>query len=122
MDSQPANGLVETARRGDKAAATQLVEMFYERIYAFLRRLAGNDTDAADLTQKTFGRVWQSLPSFAGRSTVSSWIHGIAHHTFVDWRRSNGRSEPRPDDWWENFPAVESSPDETLARTDLASV
>jgi RNA polymerase sigma-70 factor (ECF subfamily) len=122
MDSQPANGLVESARQGDKAAATQLVEMFYERIYAFLRRLAGNDPDAADLTQKTFGRVWQSLPSFAGRSTISSWIHGIAHHTYVDWRRSNGRIEPRPDEWWESCTAVESSPDETVARTDLAAI
>jgi RNA polymerase sigma-70 factor (ECF subfamily) len=122
MDSQPTNGLVESARQGDKAAATQLIETFYERIYAFLRRLAGNDTDAADLTQKTFGRVWQSLPSFAGRSSVSSWIHGIAHHTYVDWRRSNGRIEPRPDEWWDSCPTIESSPDETVARTDLATV
>ena len=121
MDSQPANQMVESARQGNKAAATQLVEAFYERIYAFLRRLAGNDADAADLTQKTFARVWQGLQSFAGRSSVSSWIHGIAHHTYVDWRRSNGRTESRTDDWWETCPAVELAPDESVARTDLSS-
>lgn len=122
MDSQPANQMIDSARQGNKAAATQLVELFYERIYAFLRRLAGNDADAADLTQKTFARVWQGLQSFAGRSSVSSWIHGIAHHTYVDWRRANGRTEARTDEWWETCPAVEPPPDEFVARADMANV
>ena len=72
--------LMETIRRGDSRAAVDLIDLFYERIYAFLRRLSSHDSDAADLTQRTFGRVWQALPSFAGRSSVSSWIHGIAYH------------------------------------------
>src|SRR5437667_5894163 len=95
-----ANQLVEGARRGDTAAVVQLIELFYERIYAFLRRLAGNDADAADLTQRTFGRVQQALPTFAGRSSIGSWIHGIAYHLYVDWRRAERRIEPRPDEWW----------------------
>ena len=70
MDSPPTNGLVEAAGRGDRAAAVQLIELFYERIFAFLRRLAGNEDDAADLTQRTFSRVWDALPTFAGRSSV----------------------------------------------------
>jgi len=113
--------LVESARLGDKAAATRLIELFYEHIYAFLRRLAGNDADAADLTQRTFGRVWQALPTFAGRSSVGSWIHGIAHHVYVDWRRANHRTEPRSNEWWADCPALEAAPDETVARTDLAA-
>ena len=116
-----ANQLVEGARRGDTAAASRLIELFYERIYAFLRRLAGNDADAADLTQRTFGRVWQALPTFAGRSSVGSWIHGIAHHVYVDWRRANHRTEPRSDEWWAACPALDAAPDESVARNDLAA-
>lgn len=121
MDAQPANQLAEAARRGDKAAATRLIELFYERIYAFLRRLAGNDADAADLTQRTFGRVWQALPTFGARSSFSSWIHGIAHHVYVDWRRANHRTEPRSDEWWDARKARGPLPDEIAARTDLAA-
>jgi len=113
--------LVENTRLGDKAAATRLIELFYERIYAFLRRLAGNDADAADLTQRTFGRVWQALPTFAARSSVGSWIHGIAHHVYVDWRRANHRTEPRSNEWWADCPALEAAPDEAVARSDLAA-
>lgn len=121
MDSPPANGLVEAAGRGDRAAAVRLIELFYERIFAFLRRLAGNEADAADLTQRTFSRVWESLPTFAGRSSVGSWMHGIAYHVYVDWRRAERRTEPRSDEWWALFPGDEPTPDEALMRTDLAA-
>ncbi len=120
MESQT-DQLVEKARRGDKAAANQLIESFYEHIYAFLRRLAANDADAADLTQRTFGRVWQALPTFARRSSFSSWIHGIAHHVYVDWRRANHRTEPRSDEWWSTCASRDPSPDDIATRTDLAA-
>ena len=116
-----ANELIAKACGGDQSAAPELIELFYERIYAFLRRLAGNDADAADLTQRTFSRVWQALPGFAGRSSVASWLHSIAYHAYVDWRRSGRHTEPRPDEWWAARPAPEALPDEIVARNDLAT-
>jgi RNA polymerase sigma-70 factor (ECF subfamily) len=113
--------LVENARRGDKAAANQLIESFYARIFAFLRRLAANDADAADLTQRTFGRVWQALPTFAGRSSFSSWVHGIAHHVYVDWQRANHRTESRSEAWWSDCASRDPSPDDSTTRSDLAA-
>ena len=115
-----ANQLRNLAQRDNPTAVVQLIELYYARIYAFLRRRAGNEEDAADLTQRTFGRVQQSLPSFAGRSSVASWIHGIAYHTYIDWRRAERRPEPRTDEWWQACPAPEPAPDELVARTDLA--
>jgi RNA polymerase sigma-70 factor (ECF subfamily) len=120
MDAQPAIQRVEAARRGDRTAAGELVETFYERIYAFLRRLTGNEADAADLTQRTFARVWQALPTFAGKSSVSSWMHGIAYHVYVDWRRAERRGEPRTDEWWAACATDEAGPDEVLAQADLS--
>ena len=116
-----ANQLVEKAQSGDRTAAAGLIELFYERIYAFLRRLTANDADAADLTQRTFGRVWQALPGFAGRSSVTSWIHSIAYHIYVDWRRADRHTEPRSHEWWATRPSPEATPDEIVARTDLAA-
>ena len=116
-----ANQLAETARCGDRAAAAKLIELFYERVYAFLRRLAANDADAADLTQRTFSRVWQALPTFAGRSSVSSWMHSIAYHVYVDWRRADRHTDPRSDEWWAARPAPEARPDEIVALADSAA-
>jgi RNA polymerase sigma-70 factor, ECF subfamily len=119
MDLDP-NELKTLARKDEQAAVVQLIELYYERVFAFLRRLCGNEADAADLTQRTFGRVQQALLSFAGRSTPGSWIHGIAYHLYLDWRRANHRTEPRADDWWEACASLELQPDEAAARTDLA--
>jgi len=62
------NRVLERAQRGESRAVSDLIELFYARMYAFLRRLSGNDADAADLTQRTFSRMWQARPTFAGRS------------------------------------------------------
>jgi len=121
MDDPSATQLAEAARHGDRAAATRLIESFYERVYAFLRRRAGNDADAADLTQRTFTRGWQALPTYAGRSSFSSWIHAIAYHVYVDWRRANHRTEPRPSEWWEDCVATGPTPAESSSQTDLAA-
>ncbi len=113
--------LITEARRGGTAAATELVDRLYKAVYAFLRRLAGSEADAADLTQKTFARAWQALPRFEGRSSVSSWLHGIAYHVYQDWLRANHRQESRSDEWWADCPDGRKSPDVIVMETDLAA-
>lgn len=114
--------MARQAAGGDLRAATELVDQFYAPVYAFLRRLAGSESDAADLTQKTFTRVWAALGRFAGRSSLSSWLHGIACHVWQDWRRANHRIEPRPDDWWSELTDEATSPDVAAAKADLSAV
>lgn len=111
--------LVRAFRGGDRAAAVHLIELFYARIYNFLRRLTANDADAQDLTQQTFGRVWERLSTFAERSSVSSWIHGIAYYIYVDWRRKNGHTETRSNEWWSTHPSSSPQPDEMTAVIDM---
>lgn len=117
-----ASQLVEAARQGSRPAAGRLVEEYYQRVFAFLRRLSGNDADAADLTQRTFAKVWQALPGFEGRSTVSSWIHGIARHVYLDWRRADRRAEAQSDEWWTACASDGPQPDELVLRADMGAV
>lgn len=114
--------LAARASDGDREAAVILVENHYQAVYAFLRRLAGNDADAADLTQKTFLHVWTALARFAGRSSFRSWVHGIAHHVYIDWLRANHRNTPVSDEWWEQQSDQVQSPDEQAVQSDLAMV
>jgi RNA polymerase sigma-70 factor (ECF subfamily) len=113
--------LIERVRRGEAVAAETVIERFYPRIYASLRRLTSNEADAADLTQKTFGKLWHSLSTFGGKSTLGSWLHSIAYHVYVDWRRSHHRSEPRTEEWLADQPDPGPLPDEIAARKDLAA-
>jgi RNA polymerase sigma-70 factor, ECF subfamily len=116
-----AQQLLKAACEGDIDAVTNLIDLFYGKVFAFLRRLTANDADAADLTQRTFGKVWEALPGFAARSSLSSWIHSIAYHTYVDWRRSNHRTEARSPEWWADRRCQSPTPDEVALRSDLAA-
>jgi RNA polymerase sigma-70 factor (ECF subfamily) len=119
----------ETAPWGESVVSTgetfdagQLIDRFHGRIYAFLRRLSGTDSDAVELTQRTFCRVWVALPGFAGKSTVSSWLHGIAYRTYVDWLRKERRSQAMPDEWWTCLPDEQAGPDDLSAASHDRSV
>jgi len=104
---------------GDPAATTGFVDAHYARIFAFLRRLAGCDADAADLTQTTFSRAWSSLERFRGAASLATWLHGIAYHVWQDWLRRDHHETTAPDDWWEDCPDGAALPDERAALADL---
>lgn len=118
-DSQAKNWL-KLALKGDREAACNLIELYHQRIFAYLHRLAGNETDASDLTQLTFCRAWQSLDKFQGASSVTTWIHRIAYCVYVDWIRRRPKQDPKSDAWWEAVPACEPSPFDSLAESDGA--
>lgn len=119
MTTRPED-LCGRAQAGDTAAAGDLLKSCYQSIFAYFRRLCGSDPDAEDLTQKTFGRVWTALPQFRRTSSFSTWVHGIAHHVYVDWRRKPNRTEPRTDEWWLSCRAEGPTPFESVAERDCA--
>ena len=112
--------LCDRARNGDFAAGSELAALFYQRIFAYLRRLCPNEQDAADLTQKTFSNAWGSLASFEGRSSFSTWLHGIAYHVYLDWRRSANPAQAQTEEWWRSRTADEPGPDEDAAAREAA--
>ncbi|MCP5520236.1 MAG: RNA polymerase sigma factor [Verrucomicrobiales bacterium] len=113
--------LVPAVQAGDPDAATELVDRHYAAIYAFLRRLSGTDAEAADLTQRTFSRVWTAIARFGGRSTLKSWLHGIARHVWLDWLRQNHREVAVAETWWNDLADSAPAPDETASRSDLST-
>jgi RNA polymerase sigma-70 factor, ECF subfamily len=119
--SQSEEQLVARAKTGSRQAGSELVGQHYERIYAYLRRLCGDEEEASDLTQRTFIRLWSALPSYAGRSSFSTWAHGIAYHVYADWRRGRRPGDWRPDEWWNARLAPGPSPFDDAAQRDLAS-
>ena len=78
---------VKKILRGDSAAGETLVTENYQKLYRFLRHLTGNSTVAEDLTQSTFVKAWQALPSFRGECRLSTWFHKIAYFEYTHWLR-----------------------------------
>jgi RNA polymerase sigma-70 factor (ECF subfamily) len=83
--------LLDACRRGDPDALSRLVEEQYDPLYRFLWRLTGSSDLAAELTQEAFVRALERLPSFAGRSRFSTWLHSIALNLWKDHCRKQPR-------------------------------
>jgi RNA polymerase sigma-70 factor (ECF subfamily) len=113
--------LCKRAKKADRDAACELLEIHYADVYSYLRRLCGSRTDAEDLTQQTFLKVWSSLDGFKGRSKFSTWLHRIAHNTYIDWQRRNASSvQSNTDQWWQECIEQNPGPFADLAKRQLA--
>jgi len=70
--------LIERAKNGDRAAISELVNKYSERIYNLALRILRNHEDAEDILQETFLTVIEKLNQFDGRSQFFTWIYRIA--------------------------------------------
>ncbi len=113
--------LLKRARKADTDAANELLRIYYADVYSYLRRLCGSRTDAEDLTQQTFLKVWSSLGGFKGRSKFSTWLYRIAYNCYIDWQRKNPSVvRPSTDQWWHECTDGNPGPAEELARHQLS--
>ncbi len=81
-------------RRGDHAAFEAVVAEHYPSVYKQVWYLCnGNAEIAADLTQETFVEAWRCLPSFAGRSSLRTWLFTIVVRSWHRHRRRSGNTE-----------------------------
>jgi RNA polymerase sigma-70 factor, ECF subfamily len=86
--------LIERAGRGEAAAVRALYDTHSARVWAVVRRLAGEDSLAEDWAQEAWIKVFRSLAAFRGEARVSTWIHRIAVNAAVDGQRRRARERP----------------------------
>jgi RNA polymerase sigma-70 factor (ECF subfamily) len=73
-------------------AFERFVEQQQEPLRRFLLNLcAGNRALADDLAQDAFLKAYVSLPSFKGRSKLSTWLFRIAYNCFYDHVEAGSR-------------------------------
>jgi RNA polymerase sigma-70 factor (ECF subfamily) len=77
--------LVRQCMAGDSQAWQQLVVSQHRRIYAICYRFTGSATDAEDLTQDVFLKLYKNLASFdTQKGSFQTWITTLARNLLVD--------------------------------------
>jgi RNA polymerase sigma-70 factor (ECF subfamily) len=87
--------LVRRAAEGDVDAYETLYREHVGRVHALCLRMARDRSEAEDLTQETFIRVWERLGSFRGESAFSTWLHRVTVNVVVGELRRRGRWRER---------------------------
>jgi RNA polymerase sigma-70 factor, ECF subfamily len=90
---EPEPAEIRAAMDGDLAAFERLVRRYQAHVWRFLRHLLGDAALAEDVTQETFLRLYQRLPTFAGRSKFSTWVFRVARNAGVDALRAARRHD-----------------------------
>jgi RNA polymerase sigma-70 factor (ECF subfamily) len=70
--------LVKRAQQGDAAAFEQIYRLHSRRVYSLCLRMAGNPTEAEDLTQDVFLQLFRKISTFRGESAFSTWLHRMS--------------------------------------------
>jgi len=84
--------LMQQIQGGDHQAFARLIDRHLETLHGFAQRMLGNPTDADDIIQETFLRVWQKAEKWQPTTAkVSTWLHSITHNLCIDfYRRDKG--------------------------------
>ena len=112
--------LVESLREGAEWAYEELLTRFQQPVYTLALRLLNNQSEACDVVQEVFLKVFRNVGNFRGQSTLKTWIYRItvneAHNArrwFFRHRRREVELDANPNetrDWKEVVPDNSRSP------------
>jgi RNA polymerase sigma-70 factor (ECF subfamily) len=83
--------LIEGLRQGNDDAYQWLITRFQQPVYNLVYRLLSDPGDASDVVQEVFLKVFRSIGSFRGQSSLKTWIYRIAMNEAHNHRRWFGR-------------------------------
>jgi RNA polymerase sigma-70 factor (ECF subfamily) len=92
-------------------AMSRFYELYFDRVYGYVRRMLGEDHSAEDVTQDIFVHIQRSAKSFDPARELDPWVFTIATNKVRDYWRSRRHRDG----------LQETSLDDGDARLDAAS-
>jgi len=72
---------------GEQAALRSVYQLHHVRVHRYLMSLLRDGSAAEDVLAEVFLDVWRQAGSFAGRSSLNTWLCGIARNKAMAYRR-----------------------------------
>ncbi len=91
MSSADPAFLIAQISAGDKAAFSAFYREFERPAFRFIMSKLNDPFEANDILHEVFMEVWRSAGKFEGRSTVKTWLFGIAYRKTMDRFRKSSR-------------------------------
>jgi RNA polymerase sigma-70 factor (ECF subfamily) len=74
-------------RSGIEGAYEELIERYEQQVFGMVYRLLGNQSDASDVVQEVFLKVFRNVSTFREQSSLRTWIYRIAVNEANNHRR-----------------------------------
>ena len=102
--------LVSELKAGSEAAFALLIAQYHQPLYSVIARSLQDPSEAADITQEVFLKVFRGIGSFHGDASLKTWLYRIALHEASNRRR-----------WWSRHKQQELTIDSPLGESDDGS-
>ncbi len=102
MDKADSNGNISKSERdlrlvrqilesGNRAAYSQLMDEYFEKVYSRMLKMTNLPGDAEDLTMEAFNKAFSKLDQYTPDFAFSTWLYRIAKNNCIDHIRRNKR-------------------------------
>jgi RNA polymerase sigma-70 factor (ECF subfamily) len=119
-DEIPDEVLARRAALHDRAAFRAIVDRHGPALYRYARRMLDDPQDTEDCVQEAFAAAWTSVPQFAGRSSLRTWLFAITAHKVRSLQRRQTRTAmPLPFIATDEVDARAVDPERSAEGTDL---
>ncbi len=83
--------IIESVLSGDKNAYALLVSKYQFRIMNVVGRFVREKADCEDITQQSFIKAYEALPSFRGECSFYTWLYTIAQNCAKSFVKSKSQ-------------------------------
>lgn len=97
--------------RGEEEAIRKFHQKYHGRLLSYTLKRIDKAEDAEEIVQDALMSAIYSMPSFLGKSSLSSWLFSIVRHEIADFYRKRKVKELL----FSHFPALEHIVDEALS-------
>ena len=113
--------LLVRSRDGDQQAFRELVESYTPRVYGLVRNLVYSQSEAEDVTQEVFFKVYRKLATFREDSAFYTWLYRVAVNAATDWLKKKRQDRALQVEDLQRLPLADDcdTPDDNLGRKDL---
>jgi RNA polymerase sigma-70 factor (ECF subfamily) len=78
---------VAELQAGSEQAFAELIAQYHQPLYSLIARNLQDPSEAADMTQEVFLKVFRNIRSFHGDASLRTWLYRIALHEASNQRR-----------------------------------
>ena len=130
MEPDPDAQLMLRLKNGEDQVLNELMGRWQQPLVAFIYRYIGQETEALDLAQETFVRVYETRHRYTVQGKFSTWLFTIAANlsrNYLRWRQRRGDSaskgwDAKGAESAESVQSEEDSPDQAAMRSESISL
>ena len=114
--------LIQKARSGDLVAYQEFIRLYSPRVHAIAYQMVGNSTDAQDIAQEVFIKLYRSLRTYKPQFAFSTWLYRLTVNRSIDYMRKHSRQKNISLDNFQDKPVIKDrapSPDRSLELNEL---